>query len=69
MTEQTSHSAQTSERDPILTLAEFTIPLPLRCHHCDRRLPKTTRMQRNGPYVIALCPNCGLLTPFKLEAA
>lgn len=43
---KTSHLERVGERDPILTLADFEVPLPLHCGHCDRRLPKSTRIEQ-----------------------
>lgn len=51
------------------TLGQFDVPIPLRCHHCDRRLPKRTPIEINTPYIVAQCPSCGCLTPFKGEGA
>lgn len=52
-----------------MTLSDFTIPVPLHCHHCDRRLPKSSSCELNGnrTYLVVQCPECGLLTPFKIE--
>lgn len=52
-----------------ITLADFTVPIPLYCHHCDCKFPKSARVEVNGKYVIVQCPKCGLLTPFKVEAS
>jgi len=51
------------------TLRDFSVPIPLYCHHCEKRLPKSTPMEISGEYVVACCPDCGLLTPFKVEKA
>jgi hypothetical protein len=64
---KTSHLERVGERDPVLTLADFEVPLPLHCGHCDRRLPKSMRIELQKPYVVAARPKCGLLTPFMLE--
>ena len=50
-----------------LTLAQFTVPIPLCCAHCDRRLPNSSTVDIQKPYVIVQCPKCGCLTPFKVE--
>jgi hypothetical protein len=50
-------------------LSEFAVPIPLFCFHCGRKLPKSTPVEVNAPFVIAHCPKCQCMTPFKLEAA
>jgi phage FluMu protein Com len=54
-----------------LTLADFTVPIALRCAHCNRLLLKKSPAEISGEYVIVQCryPNCGCMTPFKLESA
>ena len=52
-----------------LTLADCTVPIPLRCMHCDRILGKTSPLESFGKYVVVECPKCRCMTPFKLEAA
>jgi hypothetical protein len=49
------------------TLAECTVPIPLRCMHCDRELPRSTPIELYGKYVVAECLKCRCMTPFKLE--
>ncbi len=49
------------------TLADFTVPIPLRCFHCGALLPKKTPAELNRGYVIARCLKCQCMTPFKLE--
>jgi transcription elongation factor Elf1 len=53
------------------TLADFAIPIPLYCFHCEKRLPKsaTVDKQEASDVVLVDCPKCGLMTPFTLEAA
>jgi len=50
------------------TLREFTVPIPLHCHHCEKPFPKASQVDVQKPYVVVLCPNCGCMTPFKIEA-
>lgn len=50
-----------------LTLADCTIPIPLICLHCDKRLPKKAPIQVDSDSVIVWCPKCGCMTPFHLE--
>ena len=52
-----------------LTLADFSVPIPLTCHHCDRHLSKKSVVELQPPYVLIQCAVCGLTTPFKLETA
>lgn len=52
-----------------LTLAAFSVPIPLECSRCEKPLPKSAPAQVNGKYILVLCPKCGLLLPFALEAA
>lgn len=51
------------------TLADFSVPIALSCFHCDKKLPKAARVQRQhqGNYVIVTCPSCGYMTPFYCE--
>lgn len=56
-------------KSKVKTLGQFDVPIPLHCHHCDRKLPKRTVIEINAPYIVAQCPKCGCLTPFKVEAA
>jgi hypothetical protein len=49
------------------TLADFDVDGQPRCFHCDKRLPKTTVVERAGNFIVARC-SCGLLTPFPIKA-
>jgi len=59
----------TVERKKILTLADCTVPIPLRCMHCMEELPRSAPIEAYGDYVVAECRKCHLFTPFKLEKA
>ena len=52
---------------PALTLADCTVPIPLRCLHCEHELPLTAKLEVYKPYVVVACPKCGCSTPFYLE--
>jgi phage FluMu protein Com len=56
-------------KSKVPTLADCTAPIPLRCMHCDRLLPKFSKLETFGGYVVVECPKCRLATPFKLEKA
>lgn len=51
------------------TLADCRVPIPIYCHHCEKRLPRSARIDVQLPHVVVHCPKCGLMTPFKLEDA
>lgn len=57
-----------SKNDGPHTLAEFSVPLPLHCCHCDHKLPKYAKVELYDNYVVVECPTCHLMTPFKMEA-
>ena len=48
-----------------LTLADCQCDGTAICDHCDRKLPKRTRVEVNGTYVVAHCPHCRCMTPFE----
>ncbi len=49
-----------------MTLGQFSFPIPLTCHHCDKKLPKRSTVEVQSPYVLVQCPYCSLITPFKV---
>jgi hypothetical protein len=51
------------------TLADFSVPLPLYCHHCEKRFVKRSPLYPSKGYVMVQCTKCRLMTPFRLEAA
>lgn len=56
-------------KNRFLTLADYDVPIPLYCAHCDKRLPRSARAELQAPYIVIVCPKCGHMSPFKLEAA
>jgi hypothetical protein len=50
-----------------LTLADFSVPIRLRCMHCSEELPKSAPTERFDKYVVVECRKCHLMTPFQLE--
>jgi hypothetical protein len=52
-----------------LTLADFSVPIPVHCFHCEKRLPKSSPVELQEPYVLVSCPKCGCITTGKVEAA
>ena len=52
-----------------MTLANFDVPIPLWCFHCDKRLPKfaKVRLGKDGVKALIECPKCGLESLFLLE--
>jgi len=50
-----------------LALADFFVRNVLRCYHCDWILPRKSRCEQSGNYVVVECPKCHLMTPFRLE--
>lgn len=57
-----------SKDDVAHTLAEFSVPIPIHCHSCGRKLPKYAKCEIYGNYVVVECPACHLMTPFQMEA-
>ena len=49
------------------TLADCSVPIPLRCMHCIEELPRSASIEVFQNYVVVECPKCKLATPFKLE--
>lgn len=39
-----------------------------KCFHCERDLPSATRISVDKDYIVALCPFCGCMTPFRRTA-
>jgi phage FluMu protein Com len=39
------------------------------CFHCEKRLPKSSPVELQEPYVLVSCPKCGCITTGKVEAA
>jgi phage FluMu protein Com len=52
-----------------LTLANFHVPLPIYCLHCDRPLPKSSKVDLQKPYAVVECPKCKQMTPYMVAAA
>ncbi|HZW05362.1 MAG TPA: hypothetical protein VFF58_00510 [Candidatus Nitrosotalea sp.] len=52
---------------PAHTLADCTVPIPLRCMHCDQEFPMSAPIELFDVYVVVECRKCHLMTPFKLE--
>jgi len=49
------------------TLADFQVPVPLECFHCDKELPSSTPVELAGAGGIAHCLVCGCATPFAVS--
>ena len=49
------------------TLADCSVPIHLRCCHCNRELPNSANLELYASYVVVECPKCRCMTPFKLE--
>lgn len=56
-----------STRVPPWTLRNFSLQLPLHCHHCETELPESSPVKLFTKCAVVECPKCGLQTPFKLE--
>ncbi len=50
-----------------LTLRDCTVPIPLRCMHCDREFGPASPIEAYDQYVAVECLKCHLCTVFKLE--
>jgi hypothetical protein len=50
-----------------LTLADCTVPIPLRCMHCDHPLSPASPLEQFGSYVVVECLKCHCMSPFQLE--
>lgn len=50
-----------------VTLGEYTVPIPLRCMHCEHFLTKAAPTEQFDNYVVVECLKCHCMTPFKLE--
>ncbi len=48
-----------------MTLGEFKIPVPLTCFYCDKSLPKKSKADIDGKWLIVECPTCKCATAFK----
>lgn len=57
-----------SKDDGPHTLAEFSVPISLHCSSCRRKLPRYSKCEIYGNYVVVECPACHLMTPFQMEA-
>jgi hypothetical protein len=68
-----AHSArlrrQTQRRElrSLKTLADFQVPIPLKCFHCEGTLKPETPIELLGKSAIAHCLSCGNMTPFEFE--
>jgi len=50
-----------------MTLADFSVPLPLFCMHCSCRLRPSSPVELYANYAVILCPKCNCMSPFQLE--
>jgi len=51
-----------------LTLADCSVPIPLRCMHCTRIFVLASPVEKFRGYVVVECLGCHCMTPFNLEA-
>jgi len=55
------------QRRPPRSLADFLVPIPLYCFHCDARFVNRAPVSFLKGYAVVQCTNCRCCTPFKLE--
>ena len=54
---------------PLSTLADCKISDFPRCSGCGGEIPPRASVERFNDWIVAKCPKCKVLTPFRLEAA
>jgi transcription elongation factor Elf1 len=54
------------QHKPVRTLADVKYDGKPECFHCDIRLPKTAKADRQGSAIVVTCPKCGCMTPFPI---
>jgi hypothetical protein len=60
-------TAKGRKRPKFMTLADCQPDGVPECFHCERKLPKRSRVEDKWDAVIVWCPYCGCMTPFPTE--